>query len=151
MDSYERLVNLAEFVGIDVIEKNFKSSAKGLCKGNKIGISKEIESTVEKRCVLAEEMAHSLFTCGDILDINNIQALKQEMYARKVACESLVTLDDLINAWHKCAGDFYNIPNLLEVTPEFLAGCLQHYQNKFGNTTRHKGYTLCFSPFEVCL
>ena len=52
MDCYEELVDYAEQHGLEVIEKEFKSSAKGLCKGKKIGISKKIDSTVEKRCVL---------------------------------------------------------------------------------------------------
>lgn len=40
MNTYEQLLSSSD-ENITVIEKNFKSKAKGLCKGNKIGISKK--------------------------------------------------------------------------------------------------------------
>lgn len=55
MCNYEQLLNDADIIGLEVVEKNFKSDAKGLCKGNKIGIRKNM-SAAEKACVLAEEM-----------------------------------------------------------------------------------------------
>ena len=37
MYAYDNLLNIAEAEGISVVEKNFKSNLKGLCKGKKIG------------------------------------------------------------------------------------------------------------------
>ena len=51
MDCYEELVDYAEQHGLEVIEKEFKSSAKGLCKGKKIGISKKIDSSLDNLSV----------------------------------------------------------------------------------------------------
>ena len=64
MCKYEELVQYAGTIGLTVIEKNFKSNAKGLCKGKKIGIRKNM-SDAEKACVLAEEIGHYYTTAGD--------------------------------------------------------------------------------------
>lgn len=149
MDCYERLVDYASNIGLEIVEKNFKSSAKGLCKGNKIGISKSLESAVEKRCILAEEMAHSLYTVGNILDLSNPGNLKQELFARKMAFEFLLPLSSLIDAYEKGAKGCYEIAEHLEVTEEFLIEALNHYQRKFGLYAKHGKYIIYFSPLIV--
>lgn len=116
MDCYEELVDYAEQHGLEVIEKEFKSSAKGLCKGKKIGISKTIDSTVEKRCVLVEEMAHCYHTVGDILDTRNPLALKQELYARAAAFGFLLPISKLVDAYLRCEHNLYELPEYLNVT-----------------------------------
>ena len=61
MDKFEKL--LAENENVEVVEKHFKSSAKGLCKGNKIALNKNL-STDEKVCVFVElkgsDVAHAV-------------------------------------------------------------------------------------------
>ena len=42
MCNYERLVQDANTMGLEIVEKHFKSDAKGLCKGAKIGIRKDM-------------------------------------------------------------------------------------------------------------
>lgn len=149
MNSYERLVDFAENIGIEVVEKHFKSSAKGLCKGNKVGISKAIDSTVEKRCILAEEIAHSLYTVGNILDQNNLFNIKQEEYARKQAYEALLPLPLLIDAWHQGVTSQHELAEYLEVTEEFLLSSLCHYQKKYGVYVRHGKYMVRFLPLMI--
>lgn len=149
LDCYEKLVRNAEFMGLEVIEKRFKSSAKGLCKGNKIGISKDIETSVEKRCILIEEMAHSFFTVGNILDQNNILNIKQERFARKIAYEYLVTIPLLIDAYEQGLNSCFEIAEHLDVTEEFLKEALKHYHEKYGLNFRHGKYILCFSPLSI--
>lgn len=149
MNSYERLVDFAENIGIEVVEKHFKSSAKGLCKGNKVGISKAIDSTVEKRCILAEEIAHSLYTVGNILDQNNLFNVKQEEYARKQAYEALLPLPLLIEAYQQGIRSQYELAEYLEVTEEFLLSSLYHYQKKYGLYAKHGKYLIYFSPLVV--
>lgn len=150
MDRYEQLVEHARQLGLEVIEKTFKSSAKGLTKGNKIGISKSIESNAEKRCVLAEEIAHSLYTVGDILDQNNINNVKQEKYARKKAYEDLLPLSLLIEAYEQGIRSLHEMAEYLEVTEDFFKASLNHYQRKYGLYARHGRYVLYFSPLIVC-
>lgn len=150
MNCYEELVDFADKHGLEVIEKQFKSSAKGLCKGNKIGISKDIETTVEKRCVLVEEMAHCLYTVGDILDTRNLAALKQERLARAAAYEFLLPINKLIDAYFNCSHNLNEIPEYLEVTWEFYYNTIKHYSKKFGGNTTHEEYVIYFSPLFVC-
>lgn len=150
MNCYEELVDYAGSLGMEVVEKSFKSSAKGLCKGNKIGISKEIETTTEKRCILAEEMAHSFFTVGDILDTRNHTAMKQELIARRAAYEHLIPIPDLIDACLCCSQNLYDVPEYLGVTSEFLKDALNHYYRKHGAYLRHGKYIISFSPLFIC-
>lgn len=150
MDCYEELVDYAEQHGLEVIEKEFKSSAKGLCKGKKIGISKTIDSTVEKRCVLVEEMAHCYHTVGDILDTRNPLALKQELYARAAALEFLLPISKLVDAYLRCEHNLYELPEHLNVTWEFLDSALNHYFRKHGGHKKHGKYIIYFSPLFVC-
>ena len=151
MNHYEKLVDFCHNVGIGVIEKNFKSHAKGLCKGNKIGISKRIESSVEKRCVLAEEIMHSFYTSGDILDQSNIQNRKQEIYARQQAYEALLPLSLFVAAYNNGARESYEIADYLEVTEEFLHGAIEYYKRKHGTSAVVRGtYVIKFSPFMIC-
>lgn len=150
MDCYEELVDFADKHGIEVVEKHFKSSAKGLCKGKKIGISKAIETSVEKRCVLVEEMAHCYYTVGDILDTRNPAALKQERLARAAAYEFLLPINKLIEAYFNCSHNLEEIPEYLDVTWEFYYNTIKHYSRKYGENTTHEKYVIYFSPLYVC-
>lgn len=150
MDGYERALDYANRYGYQVKEKEFKSHAKGLCKGNKIGINKKVNTFVEKRCVLVEEMAHCALTVGDILDTREPAAYKQEMYARRKAYEHLVPFDKLIEAYYRFEHDPHEIPEYLEVTPEVLSAALKHYSDKYGITKRHGKYTIYFLPLYIC-
>lgn len=149
MNCYERLTDTAGKLGLCVIEKEFKSSAKGLCKGNKIGISKSLEDVKEKRCILAEEMAHAFFTAGNILDQSDVSNIKQEHFARGQAYEALIPLSLLIDAYTQGYESRYEIAEYLEVTEEFLINSLWHYLNKYGIYKQHGNYTICFSPLSI--
>ena len=149
MVCYEDLVALADRMGLEIVEKDFKSSAKGLCKGNKIGISKTIETDAERLCVLAEEMAHSVYTSGDILDTRDINSMKQESFARSIAFENLLPLYKLIDAYLNCRHDFNDIPEYLGVTWEFLSSAIDHYSIKYGEFARYEKYIVYFSPLVV--
>ena len=54
MNRFEELVADSEKDNIILVEKHFKSKALGLCKGNKIGLSKTLTTTAEKACIFAE-------------------------------------------------------------------------------------------------
>lgn len=149
MNDYEKLVQFAHNLGIEVVEKHFKSNAKGLCKGNKIGISKDIERNEEKLCVLAEEIAHSLFTVGNILDQNNVFNVKQEEFAKRKAYEALLPLSALVDAYFQQFSSVYEMAEYLGVTESFLNSSLRHYQRKYGVYVKHDKWLIYFSPLKV--
>lgn len=149
MNKYEKLILEANKYEIEVIEKKFKSSAKGLCKGNKIGISSVIETISEKRCVLAEEIGHCKKTVGNILDIAMIDNKKQELIARKWAYERLVGIVDIINAYNNGVRDKYELIEYLEVTEEFLNEAIEYYKCKYGIYYQIDNYLIYFEPLGV--
>ena len=71
MNRYEALLDEANDKGLIVKEKSLQSS-NGRIKGNRIAIRKDLKTTAEKACVLAEELGHYETTVGDILDFLNV-------------------------------------------------------------------------------
>lgn len=125
--SYEELMIQAENIGLSVEEKKFRSSAKGLCKGTKIGVSKDINTTPEKLCVLAEEIGHCLFTVGDILDQDSLSNIKQEHFALKWARDLLLPADAIFSAYELGYTHPFEIADHLQVDEAFLVKCLKSY------------------------
>lgn len=151
MASYEYLINECYEQGVNVIEKNFKSKAKGLWKNNKIGISKELSTNAEKSCILAEEYAHYLTSSGNILDLNDISSLKQEYKARSCAYEKLCSISQIVHAIKNGAIDKYEIAEYLNVTDAFLADAIKHHKSKHGLFYKHEDILISFEPtFMIC-
>ena len=130
MHTYEKMLIDASNNGFEIVEKNFKSDAKGLCKGRKIGIRKDMSDT-EKVCVLAEELGHYYTSVGNILDQNNVNNKKQELVARRWATNILLCPADLIEACR--AGNEYisDIAEYLGVTSEFLIDSINVFSAKY--------------------
>ena len=57
MTKYEALLDEANSKGLIVKEKPLQSS-DGRIKGNRIAIRKDLKTSTEKACVLAEELGH---------------------------------------------------------------------------------------------
>lgn len=146
MNEYEKLVNECEENNINVIEKNFKSNAKGLIKGNKIGISAKIDTIAEKRCVLAEELGHYHTTTGNILDQSNLENRKQEYKARKWSYNKLVGTENIIKAFQCGCKDKFEIAEFLNVTVEFLEESIECYKKVYGVFVNVGEYTIIFTP-----
>ena len=65
MNSFERLEDEARKDGIDVIQKKFRSRRiKGLYGDGIIGINDNVKTSVEKTCVLSEELGHHHTSVG---------------------------------------------------------------------------------------
>ena len=64
---YEDLLIEADMSNLIVKEKPLINN-DGLISGNRIAIRKNIATTTEKACVLAEELGHHYTTTGNILD-----------------------------------------------------------------------------------
>ncbi len=145
MNVYEQLLSSSD-ENIIVIEKQFKSKAKGLCKGNKIGISADIDTSTEKACVLAEELGHHYTTVGNIVDMTDAQNRKQERQARLWAYNKQIGLAGIIRAFGAGCQDMHEIAEYLEVTEEFLHEAIECYRNKYGVFTTLDNYIIYFIP-----
>lgn len=148
MNSYEQL--LCEYDGeVCVIEKHFKSKAKGLCKGARIGISKNISSSVEKACVLAEELGHHYTSSGNILNLSVVQNRKQERLARLWAYNKQIGLRGLVKAYEYGCQNQSEIAEYLEVTEAFLEDAVNCYREKYGICTTVDNYIIYFDPLGI--
>lgn len=145
MNAYEQLLS-SSGENIIVVEKNFKSQAKGLCKGNKIGISKAISTSTEKACILAEELGHYYTTVGNILDQSSVSNRKQELRARMWAYNRLIGLLGIIKSYEYGCRNLYDMAEYLEVTEEFLKDALERYRQKYGMYTVVDNYIIYFDP-----
>lgn len=131
MNCYELLLDECEKNNIAVVEKKFKSKAKGLWKNGKIGISLSISTIAEKNCILAEEYGHYKTTVGDITNLKDIRNLKQEIIARDVAIEKLCSPDKIIKAIMAGAVNRYEIAEMLNVTDIFFDDVIAHHSRKY--------------------
>lgn len=145
MNVYEQLLSSSD-ENIIVIEKQFKSKAKGLCKGNKIGISADIDNSIEKACILAEELGHHYTTVGNIVDMTDAQNRKQERQARLWAYNKQIGLAGIIRSFEAGCQDMHEIAEYLEVTEEFLHEAIECYRNKYGIYTTLDNYIIYFIP-----
>lgn len=145
MNKYEQLLSSSD-KSIIIIEKQFKSKAKGLCKGNKIGISKDIDTSIEKACVLAEELGHHYTSVGNIIDLSSVQNRKQERQARLWAYNKQIGLSGIIRAFNRGCKNSHEIAEYLEVTEEFLCEAIECYKNKYGICATIDNYIIYFIP-----
>jgi Zn-dependent peptidase ImmA (M78 family) len=144
---YDELVEKVYDSKAEIVEMDFNSKAKGLCIGRCIVLNKEIESTNEKNCILAEELGHYLLTVGDISNGKTIDERKQEKIARNYAYETLVSPKAIINAWKQDCKTASEIADCLEVTEEFLGEALEFYRLKYGKSVKYGDYEIILIPY----
>lgn len=146
MNQYELLIDEAGKKGIDIIEKSLKSRSKGLCKGDKIAIRKDIPTIREKTCVLAEELGHYYTTVGNIVDLQNARNNKQELKARLWAYNKQIGLTGIIRAYEYGCYCLYDMADYLDVTEGFLYDAIKYYRGKYGEYTTLDNYIIYFEP-----
>lgn len=150
--NYETLLSESDSIGLVVKEKPLKYN-DGRIKGNRIAIRKDLHTSTEKGCVLAEELGHYHTTVGDILDQNNTENRKQERRARIWAYNKLVGMSGIVSAYRAGCRNTHEMAEHLEVTEEFLLEALDCYRQKYGTHTCFDNYTVYFEPcigvFEV--
>ena len=144
MTIYEKLSSEAQANGLEVIELPLEHSDGMVC-GNLIGI-REGQTSAEKACVLAEELAHARYTVGNILDQNDVSNRKQEHLARVVAYDRMIGLARLVEAFRHGCRSRYEMAEYLEVTEEFLQEALECYHKKYGLCVRHEKHMIQFEP-----
>ncbi|HAR6532859.1 TPA: ImmA/IrrE family metallo-endopeptidase [Staphylococcus pseudintermedius] len=144
---YEDL--LIENENIDVIETSFLPYFQsGLYYEGTIYI-KENMSDYKKHETLAEEIAHHKITYGNILDQSDMLNRKFELKARRLANESVITLQGLINAFNYGVQNIYDLALYFEVTKDFVLDTVQHYKQKYGLRTRYGNYIIEFEPLII--
>ena len=150
MCNYEKLLHDASMIGLEVKEIQFESDAKGLCKGQKIGIRKDL-SDAEKACVLAEEIGHYYTTVGNILNQKNTENRKQEIKARKWAVDKILTIEDVFEATEHPCNNLYEVAEYLGVTEEFLLEALEIFKKRYGHSYTYNGKTIIFCDYGFCI
>lgn len=142
--TYEALLQEGDDKGLIIKEKPLLFH-DGRIKGNKIAIRETIETTVQKACVLSEEIAHYDTSVGDVLDMNNVSNRKQELQARYYAANKMVGLCGLIRAFEHHCLNLHETAEFLDVTEEFLLDTIKAYQAKYGNYKTFNNYVIMFN------
>ena len=143
--NYDVLLSESDSVGLTVKEKPLKHN-DGRLKGKRIAIRKDIRTTAEKGCVLAEELGHYNTTVGNILDQSFATNRKQEYRARLWAYNKLIGLSGIISAYKAGCRNTYEVAKHLDVTENFLQEALFCYRQKYGVYTRVDNYVIYFEP-----
>lgn len=143
--TYEELLIMADKEELIVKEKPL-SGHDGRIKGKRIAIRKDIETSIEKSCILAEELGHYYTTCGNILHQGSVMNRRQERHARLFAHDLLIGLHGLIKAYEAGCENFAEIADFLDITEEFLLEALQYYKEKYGIYKVVDDYIVYFEP-----
>ena len=146
--NYEKLLDEAQEENLIVKEFSLRAN-KGRIKGNRVAIRKNMP-TIEKACVLAEELGHHYTTQGDILEQNTVDATKQEQRARLWAYDKMIGLQGIINAYKHGCSSLHEMADYLDITEEFLREALQRYRSKYGCFVAADNYIIYFEP-SLCV
>lgn len=146
MNSYEYLQEEAREDGVNVIDYPFDSNRiRGLYCDGTVAIRQNM-TTVEKSCVLAEELGHHRMTVGNILDQNDVVNRKQEHLARLWAYDKMIGLSGIVHGFRSHCRNRHELADCLHVSEEFLKEALECYHEKYGPYVNFGGYTIMFDP-----
>ena len=141
---YDVLLNDANTEGLSVKERPFHTY-DGRIIGKNIYLRKDM-TTIEKTCVLAEELGHYHTTVGNIMDMSNPQNRKQERQARMWGYNKLIGLTGIIQAFRAGCHSRHETAEYLGVTEEFLQECIDCYTEKYGEYAKIDNYIIFFIP-----
>ena len=147
--TYDNLLLEADRQGIYTYEKLMPQKLKGLYKDKVICINKRILTSIEKACILSEELGHYHTSSGNILNQKDIRNCKQEYRARSWGYEYLIPLSKIIEAGQAGIEGRHCIAEWLEVTEEFLQLTIEYYQRKYGLYISYQNYLLYFEPLSI--
>lgn len=141
---YDVLLNDANTEGLSIKERPFRTY-DGRIKGDSIYLRKDM-NTIEKTCVLAEELGHHHTSVGNIMDMSHSQNRKQERQARIWGYNKLIGLTGIIKAFQSGCQSRHEVADLLDVTEEYLQECIDCYKDKYGVYTEIDDYVIYFIP-----
>lgn len=158
MNAYEKLLQKASDEKIRVIESydlngnGFQAERlDGLYIEGNVALDKDLNTTVEKACVLAEELGHYYTTYGNIINQTLPDNRKQEYKARLRGYDMKIGLTGVIQAYEQGCHTSYDMAEYLEVTEKYLLAALNCYQNKYGSYVCLDNYVITFMPnLSVC-
>lgn len=143
--TYDDMLMMCDDAGLTVQEKDLRAH-DGLIYNKSIAIRKDIRTKKEKSQVLTEEYAHHKLTVGNILDLSDANARRQERIARDYAFDIKVGLEGLIEGFEKGCRGLDDLSEFLDCTPDYLMACLDRYHQKFGRYKKHGEYLIVFEP-----
>lgn len=146
---YDNLLEEAAQLGIDTYEEPMSPRNKGLYSDNIIWINKLLPTRTEKACAAAEEIGHHYTSFGDILDLSDVSARKQELRARQWGYRRLVPLSKIVQAHKARARGRYEIAEFMGVTEEFLQASIDRYHEHYGILTTIENYIIYLDPLHV--
>lgn len=142
--TYDELLIEGENESLTIKEKPL-TAHDGRIKGNKIAIRDSL-TTVQKKCVLAEELGHHYTTTGSILSQSSITDFKQEQKARLWAYDKLIGLMGIVNAYKAGCQHQHEVAEYLDIEETFLSDALKRYRAKYGEFTTIDNYIIYFEP-----
>lgn len=143
--TYDNLLIEADRKNLVVLEKPLIANDGRLYK-NRIAIRKDINTTKEKTCVLAEEIGHYETSVGDILNQRVAENRKQEFQARMYAYNKLIGIQGLIDCYEYGCKNVHEMAEYLDVTERFVLDAMEAYEQKYGTQIRFKEYVVRFNP-----
>ena len=143
---HRALLHEAEKEGIEVVYLPLRGRIKGLYYNNVIALNKNIDTTAEKTCILAEELGHYYTSCGNIIDTSDTNNRKQEVKARRWAVKRLVPLKKIIQAFEAGCRNMYEMAEYIGVTEDFLKAAFSTYIAIYGKYKKRGNYILYFDP-----
>ena len=141
--NYDDTLKMAGNLGLVVREKPLKSS-DGRIYNNRVAIRRTIPTSVEKSCVLAEEIGHYRTGYGDITRLKSVSDRKQEYRARLYGYNLKIGLMGLIRAYKHGCHSLYEAAEYLDVTEEYLKEAIDCYKSKYGEYVEIDNYVICF-------
>lgn len=147
-------MNKLEKLEQDAFEDNVKvhdyylgeESLRGIYVNGNVAINTSVNNSIEKACVLAEELGHHHTSVGNILDMDLTGNRKQERQARIWAFNKLIGLTGIVEAFEHGCQSRYEMAEYLDVTEEFLEECVACYRNKYGVGITLDNYYIMFIP-----
>lgn len=153
MNRYEELLQDASEDNVRVYESfdlngnsDVENRIGGLYLDGNIALDKSLGTSIERACILAEELGHHYTSYGNIINVNNIQNRKQERQARLYGYNKMVGLRGIISAFQAGCQNVYEIAEHLHVTEDYLQECINCYREKYGIYTSVDNYIIYFIP-----
>lgn len=143
--TYEELLKLSDVENLIVKEKNIPGYGGRIYK-NRIAIHQGIDTSIEKACVLAEEIGHYHTAVGDITDQSDVENRKQELKGRLWAYNQQIGLIGLVNAYKQGCHSRHEAAEYLGVTEEFFQDAIDRYRSKYGVCAEIDNYIVFFEP-----
>lgn len=147
--NYEKLLIETENEGIEILENNYIAGMKGLYIDNIITVNSNIETSIEKKCVLIEELGHHHTSFGNIINQSIVNNRKQERKARAWGYERLVSMDKLVDAIRYGVRNRFELAEYIDVTEEYIEDVIKYYKEKYGFYYKYNNYIIYFEPLAV--